>query len=72
MGQTATPRKLEERLEQRESLKRFNVELPESMHSALKAKAASQGITMKELAYELFQLYLDDRLQEVRKDDNDH
>ena len=41
-----------------EGTKRFNVNMPESLHRELRVKVAEDGITMSELAIRLFKEYL--------------
>jgi len=43
-----------------EATKRLNVEIPISVHRALKVKASSEGKTIKELMMALFDEYLKD------------
>lgn len=41
-----------------EPMKRFNVEIPVSLHTALKVKASGEGRNLKDVAMELFEGYL--------------
>jgi predicted HicB family RNase H-like nuclease len=42
----------------KEPLKRFNVELPASLHAKLKIRAIEEGCSLRELAEKVFREYL--------------
>lgn len=43
---------------EKKKMQRFNVDLPDDLHRALKAQAAKEGIKLNALAIRLFQKYL--------------
>ena len=43
------------------STKRFNVEIPEELHRAIKAQAGEEGRSMKALFLDAFEMYLSQR-----------
>jgi predicted HicB family RNase H-like nuclease len=50
------------RIEEEEiSTKRFNVEIPEELHRAIKAQAGKEGRSMKDLFLDAFEMYLSQR-----------
>jgi predicted HicB family RNase H-like nuclease len=47
--------------EQEVSTKRFNVEIPEELHRAIKAQAGKEGRSMKDIFLDAFEMYLSQR-----------
>lgn len=47
--------------EEEESTKRFNVEIPEDLHGYIKAQAAREGRSMKEVFLDAMEMYLSQR-----------
>jgi len=53
--------------EEKHKMRRFNVDIPASLHSAIKKRAVDEGIPMNELAAKVFTEYLSMRANEEMK-----
>lgn len=43
---------------QKPKMRRFNVDIPETLHRAIKVQAAKEGVKLNELTAKLFEVYL--------------
>jgi predicted DNA binding CopG/RHH family protein len=51
----------------KEKTRRFNAEIPASLHAAIKKRAIDEGLHMNELAAKVFNEYLSKRVDEQKK-----